>query len=251
MSDRVETGAVEPAYGRFSRRLKAVVIDWIIVALLLVAALFTAVSVGSDRIGRILGFTFVAIWLLYEPLLVSLTGSTVGHYRTNLRVVDNRTHGNVSFLKAVARVTIKTVLGLYPFVTMATTSRHQAVHDLLTRSTVQIRDRSKASTYDYVTERTELQNAMPLVGRRLLVIIVYVVATTCLLFFVMVGLRLAHLISARCLAREQWCSASENALLWGISFGIIGIPVLCIVQGWRGRLYGCRIRHERRIAAGQ
>jgi hypothetical protein len=40
------------------------------------------------------------------------------------------------------------VLGVYSFVTMATTSRRQAVHDLLTQSTVQIRDRSKATSKD-------------------------------------------------------------------------------------------------------
>jgi uncharacterized RDD family membrane protein YckC len=243
---------VEPAYGRFSRRLKAMVIDWIIIVLLLVVALFAAVSVGSDRIGRILGFTFVAVWLLYEPLLVSLTGSTIGHYRTNLRVVDNRTHGNISFIKAVARVIIKGTLGLYSFVTMATTSRHQAVHDLLTQSTVQIRHRFKARSSDYVAARTELLNsAMPSVGRRLLVIIAYVTAAYVLVVFVMAGLKLADLISDRCLARDQWCSAGERAILYGTGLAVIGIPILCLIQGWRGRLFGCRIRHERGIAAGQ
>jgi uncharacterized RDD family membrane protein YckC len=148
MSDRVETEAVAPAYGRFSRRLKAVVIDWMIMISVLVAALFAAVAIHSDRVGRILGITVVSVWLLYEPLLVSITGSTIGHYRTNLRVVDNRTHGNISFMKAVVRVIIKSVLGVYSFVTMATTSRRQAVHDLLTQSTVQIRDRSKATSKD-------------------------------------------------------------------------------------------------------
>jgi uncharacterized RDD family membrane protein YckC len=55
MSDRVETEAVAPAYGRFSRRLKAVVIDWMIMISVLVAALFAAVAIHSDRVGRILG----------------------------------------------------------------------------------------------------------------------------------------------------------------------------------------------------
>lgn len=173
VSDHIETGtSIEPAYGRFSRRLKAVVIDSIVIMLLLVTTLLVAVSAGSDRIGRILGFTLVAVWLLYEPLLVSFVGSTIGHYRTNLRVVDNRSHGNISFVKAVVRVFIKSMLGLYSFVTMATTSRHQAVHDLLTGATVQIRDRSKARPHDYVALRAT-PTAMPSVGRRVLVIIGY------------------------------------------------------------------------------
>jgi uncharacterized RDD family membrane protein YckC len=251
MSDRAETDAVEPAYGRFSRRLKAVVIDWMIVVSLLVAALFAAVSIHSDHIGRILGYTVIAVALLYEPLLVSLTGSTIGHYRTNLRVVDNRTHGNISFMKAVVRVIIKAALGLYSFVTMATTSRHQAVHDLLTQSTVQIRDRSKASSKDYVNARTELLNpAMPSRLRRILVIVAYVAATYVLAIVVTGGLILAGLISARCLARDQWCSASDHFIFLGVGFGMIGVAVLCIVQGWRGRLFGCRVRIDRRQDTG-
>ena len=51
--------------------------------LLLVTVLFVAISTDLDRIGRILRFAFL-VWLLYEPLLVSTTGSTVGHYGTNL-----------------------------------------------------------------------------------------------------------------------------------------------------------------------
>jgi uncharacterized RDD family membrane protein YckC len=245
MSDSVGAEAVQPAYGRFSRRLKAVLIDWMIMIAVLVAALFAAVSIHSDHIGRIIGFTVVSVWLLYEPILVSLTGSTIGHYQTNLRVVDNRTHGNISFMKAVARVVIKGLLGIYSFVTMATTSRHQAVHDLLTRSTVQIRDRSNAKSRDYVTVRTELLNpAMPPVWRRILVIIAYVAVVYVLSGVITVGLSRAGLISARCVARVQLCSTSEYSLLLGTGFGMIVIAILCIVQGWRGRLFGCRIAAE-------
>jgi uncharacterized RDD family membrane protein YckC len=251
MSDRTETEAVEPAYGRFSRRLKAVVIDWMIIVSLLVAALFAAVSTHSDQVGRILGFTFIAAWLLYEPLLVSITGSTIGHYRTNLRVVDNRTHGNVSFMKAVARVIIKGALGLYSFVTMATTSRHQAVHDLLTQSTVQIRDRSKARSQDYVAARTELLNpAMPSRARRILVIMAYVVAAYVVSMFVVVAMVQTRLVSPRCIARDQWCSAGAHYIILAVGLSVISIAAFCVIQGWRGRLFGCRVRNDRRQDAG-
>jgi len=52
-------------------------------ALVLVAALFAAIAIASDHVGGILGAAATAVLLLYEPLLVSLTGSTVGHNRTN------------------------------------------------------------------------------------------------------------------------------------------------------------------------
>ena len=81
---------------------------------------------------------------------MALTGSTVGHYLCNLRVVDNKTGGNINFFKAVLRTLLKAVLGWLSFVTMATTRRHQAIHDLATNSTVQIRNAAQAS-------RTSLQ----------------------------------------------------------------------------------------------
>jgi uncharacterized RDD family membrane protein YckC len=212
--------------------------------------LFVAISTNSDRIGRILGFAFIGVWLLYEPLLVSFAGSTIGHYRTNLRVVDNRSHGNISFMKAVVRVVIKGVLGVYSFITMATTSRHQAVHDLLTQSTVQIRDLSKASSHHYVHARTELSNpAMPPAWRRMLVIIAYLAAVFIVAILAMSGIMRARLISNACLTDVR-CSLSDNLVLWGFSLSWVGISVLCIIQGWRGRLFGCRMQVEQMQATG-
>src|SRR5215475_16014199 len=94
------------AYVRFTRRVQAVLVDTIIFMIILAAALAVAVSFASDNIARIVGFTVAATWLFYEPLLVSLTGGTIGHYL----YVDDR-GGNVNFLKAVARVLIKSLLG--------------------------------------------------------------------------------------------------------------------------------------------
>jgi uncharacterized RDD family membrane protein YckC len=245
LSDYVESAPVEPAYGRFSRRIRAVVIDWIIIMLLLVTALFVAISVNSDRIGRILGFTFVGIWLLYEPLLVSAAGSTIGHFRANLRVVDNKTHGNISFVKAVVRVIIKGVLGIYSFITMATTFRHQALHDLLTQSTVQIRDLSRASPHHYLHARIELSNpAMPSAWRRILVIILYLAAVLVVALLVGYGVTRAGLLSNACFTGRR-CSPSENAVQLLRGLCLIVVSILCIIQGWRGRLFGCRIQVER------
>jgi uncharacterized RDD family membrane protein YckC len=241
MTDHAEMALAETAaYGRFSRRLRAFVIDWIIIVLLLVAALFAAVTANSDKIARILGITFVGIWVLYEPLLVSATGSTVGHYLTNLRVVDDRTHGNVGFLKATARLLIKTVLGAYSFITMAVTSRHQAVHDLLTRSTVQVRDRSKASIDDYVAERKELPGlAPPSRTRRILMIVIYLFVAFIIFALALFALETSELVSESCISSGK-CSGAENAATTVIALIWLGASVLLIIQGWRGRLYGCR-----------
>ena len=98
------------AYARFTRRIQGVFIDAIIFMVILAAALLLAVSFASDHVARILGATVVVTWLFYEPLLVSLTGGTIGHYLCNMRVVDDR-GASVSFIEAFARMIIKSLLG--------------------------------------------------------------------------------------------------------------------------------------------
>lgn len=113
--------ATAPRYARFSRRFRGIVLDWMIAMAILFGAVMLASVVQNDNFSRALGVLVIATLLLYEPVLVSFTGSTLGHYFTNLRVVDERSGGNVSFLKACARVAIKGVLGLYSFVILAAT----------------------------------------------------------------------------------------------------------------------------------
>jgi uncharacterized RDD family membrane protein YckC len=103
--------ALAPAYARFMPRLRALYIDAIIMMVVAFGVLFVAVTLRSDNIARVLGFAIVVSWLLYEPLLVSFAGGTIGHRRTNLRVVDDRTQGNVGLLKSFARSIIKALLG--------------------------------------------------------------------------------------------------------------------------------------------
>jgi hypothetical protein len=149
---------------------------------------------------------------------MSIAGSTIGHFRANLRVVDNRTDGNISFVKAVVRVIIKGVLGIYSFITMATTSRHQALHDLLTRSTVQIRDLSKASPHHCVQAHMELSNpTMPSAWRRILGIILYLAAVWVVALLVGYGIRRAGLLSNACFTGGR-CSPSENLT---IGYGVM------------------------------
>src|ERR1700704_6155240 len=124
-----------PRYARFSRRLRGMMLDWAITLIVMFGAVLVAVTVGSDNFSRALGILVVIALLLYEPVLVSFTGGTLGHYFSNLRVVDDR-GGNVSFLKACARMVVKGLLGWYSFVILMATRRNQAIHDLITRSTV-------------------------------------------------------------------------------------------------------------------
>jgi uncharacterized RDD family membrane protein YckC len=240
VQDSAQGGAGQPGYARFMPRLRALYIDAIIIMVVAFGVLFVAVTLRSDNIARVLGFTIVVSWLLYEPLLVSFAGGTIGHRRTNLRVVDDRTQGNVGFLKSFARTIIKAALGWVSFITMLTTRRSQAMHDLLTRSTVQVRDLALAGPKLYVHERRDFAPAvMPSRTRRALVIGAYVAGSFVLCSLLIILLVENDFISDRCISADQ-CSQREGIMMGGLSVAWIIACVLCAGFGWRGRLFGCR-----------
>jgi uncharacterized RDD family membrane protein YckC len=233
-----------PKYARFSRRFRGIVIDWMIAMAILFGALMLASEVRNDNFSRVLGILVISTLLLYEPVLVSSTGSTLGHYFTNLRVVDERSGGNVSFLKACARVAIKGVLGLYSFVILAATRRNQAVHDLLTRSTVRVRDPAKASPGQYVSESSDPSGInLPSRWRRVTVICAYVVLMFVVYLAVMMGLNAAGVMSDACVSSVNRCSAGERLFDTAAAVLVLLLMALIIARGWKGRLFGARKAH--------
>jgi hypothetical protein len=234
------TAAPTPLYARFSRRLRGIVVDWIIATTVIFGAVFAAVTMANDNFSRALGLVVIVALLLYEPVLVSFTGGTLGHYSTNLRVVDDRSGGNVSFLKACARLVIKGVLGWYSFVILAATRRNQAVHDLLTRSTVQIRDPVRARPGQYITERVELAaSGMPSWMRRIVAICLYL-----LLLFVVFVVALNMVVATGWLSRsclnEGYCSGGERVISLAPNVALLVMIAAVIALGWRGKLFGAR-----------
>jgi uncharacterized RDD family membrane protein YckC len=239
-SDAVVCPMPVPRYARFSRRLRAMLFDWIIALIAIYGALLLAASVGNDNFSRALGIPLIVALALYEPILVSRIGGTLGHYFNNLRVVDERNGGNIGFLKACARVVIKGSLGLYSFVILAATRRNQAVHDLLTGSTVQIRDPAKALPGQYMIERSELAaTGMPSPRRRLAVICGYLLLTAIVYLLITRGIIAAGVISDGCLDRNV-CSAGDRILSLNLGLTLLAASAACIVLGWRGRLVGAR-----------
>ena len=147
-------GASLPLYATFPRRLNAISVDTVV--LVLFSVLIFTVASYLERVD-VVRITLVIAWwavlLLYEPVLVWRWGGTVGHRAMNLRVVDNRSEGNVSLLKALARFVIKGLLGIFSFLTMNFSRRHQAVHDIVTQSSVRVRDATKARPEHYTLGR--------------------------------------------------------------------------------------------------
>ncbi len=211
-------------------------LDWIITAAAIAAALLATASSGNDEVSRVVGWAVVFMLLLYEPILVSAAGGTLGHIFTNLRVVDDRNGGNVSFLKACVRFVIKGLLGWYSFVVLSATRRNQAIHDLMTRSTVQIRDPAKALPGQYVTERGGLADlSMPSWWRRSAVIGGYLLLT-----YIVGGVAVFGSMSRSCLNNDSSCSSGERIINVGISLALLFMTAAIIGLGWQGRLFGAR-----------
>lgn len=230
----------QPLYARFSRRLRGMFIDWALTLVVIFGSLTVAAALRNDGASRALGVAAVAVLILYEPVLVSRTGGTIGHHLTNLRVVDEATRGNVSFLKAVARVVVKGLLGWYSFLAMAFTRRNQAVHDLVTGSTVQIRDPAKVAPGQFITERTDLAQAdMPSAWRRIAVILAYLLLTGAIYLGIEHVIIQSGWVSVECVETDV-CTVAENVITIALGGGFLVTCVACAILGWRAKLFGAR-----------
>jgi uncharacterized RDD family membrane protein YckC len=138
-------------YATFPRRANALTVDGALLICLLFLLLVLPSSLGVARLPqRVLAYSYFAVLFLYDPLLVVFCGGTLGHRWLNLRVVDDQTSGNLSFGTAFVRHWAKLLLGAFSFLSMSFTGRHLALHDMLSRSSVQIRDVRAAKRLHYV-----------------------------------------------------------------------------------------------------
>jgi uncharacterized RDD family membrane protein YckC len=228
-------------YARFSRRFWALALDsavYVVSIVLLIVLLETVHGArGGARVAALLWFCFLC---LYEPVLVWRRGATLGHMAANIRVVDLRTGGNPTFLRALARFWLKAFVGLLAFAFMGTTRRHQALHDLAAGTTVEISDPAKALPQHFVEERGPMPTAgLPSRARRVAVILAYSVVS-----WLVLGVALVATESTQCLERNSACTPQERFLEDALSLLFIGLLAACIILGWTGRLLGARRTHR-------
>lgn len=223
----------DEAFGSFFARFRAIGFDCAVVV-----AMLMAIIIGGDLF-RIAGAgrLGVAAMILYEPLQTWRYGGTLGHRWANLRVAAERTGANPGLPTAVLRFVAKVVLGLPSFIFMAVTRRHQALHDLLARTTVRIRNVDRAGPGDVAWERAEVETAsvvMPSKARRLVVIAAYLA-----LSFVLMGIAAAATVSEACITNDV-CTRRDDRAFATIGLVWLSLVALAVVLGWSGRLWGAR-----------
>lgn len=120
--------------GIFSR-VKATIIDSVIIIVLMLAAtdVFSNLENVPDYAKIIV---FVGIFVLYDPLMVSVFGATIGH-RLNKLKVQGLDHGKkINLGLAIVRFLIKSSLGWVSLVTVNKNALRQAIHDTAVKSIV-------------------------------------------------------------------------------------------------------------------
>lgn len=229
-------------YAKLAVRVRAAVYDWMIFILTSVVVISLAKSSNSEATAKAIGIIAGVLVVLYEPVMVWAKGGTLGHIACNLRVVDDSTLGNPSLLKATMRFAIKAVLGWYSFVTIMASRRLRAIHDVLTDSTVQIRNVDHAKAYDFAGETPDPHGKKPLsVMKCTLAIVIYSIISFIFLGLGAQLLETFHLVSNRCINNNQ-CSLGEHLIFTAIGLGWLASLIVIIGLGWRGRLFGFRAR---------
>jgi uncharacterized RDD family membrane protein YckC len=226
----------EVFYPRLVRRVRAHLIDEMVV-LAVVAAWLALLPwmQGWSPAQRIL--VLIGLLLLAEPCLVSWTGGTIGHHVMRLRVRDAHTERNLGLVRATLRALLRLMLGWLSLLFIVFTRRRQALHDVLLNSVVVIGRPKGLPAYDLIAAlpfHLERAAGMPSRWRRMLIVLVYLLAAT-----VAVSATAGHLISSQCSSNDV-CTHAEEIAQAVLGWAWLAAVVVIVVLGVRGRLWGAR-----------
>lgn len=223
-------------YPRLLRRLRAGAIDGIIVSVTSVSlVIFISMLNGPGFYSAMVGG---CILFLSEPLLISLTGGTLGQHLMGLRVVNKHSLKNINLIISFIRYFLKILFSVFSIISIFITRQHQAVHDVFVGSTVILKAPQIMPSFEALTERQTQQPgyAYPSTTRRASVIIFYN-----LMLLIFLGAASTYFLSEQC-NLDDHCSDVENmiaSILFIVWF--IGMSI-SIRLGWKGLLYGGRRR---------
>lgn len=224
-----------PAYSRLSRRMRAFLYDGLVLGLMFFFVVFLVSNADIDKPlveSLVTAFTILSI----EPLFVTLTGSSIGHHLAGLRVRRASSDAKLGLARSYLRFLIKIPLGLASFLSVQTTRRHQAIHDLVSDSIVVLKTTSRVEPHEVLPERKTVSeyHVYPSKLRRCLVVFLYVAVST-----VVLGALSTLAYSDVCLNGGQ-CSNSDTVVDLGVSI-IWWVMLFSVVNlGWRGELHGAR-----------
>ena len=221
-------------FPRLSRRLQTAAFDGVFLGFVWLISLSVLSAYGIT--GKKALVTATGLSLSLEPLLVSITGGSIGHHLLGLRVRRLAEDKKINLFAAALRYIIKTVFGAFSALTITTSRQRRAVHDFISGSVVVSKYANAPDSLQGLAIQKADANlyACPPKWRRLLLMAVYTVFFT----FAM-GLVQSALISEACLLSNR-CGSSERAAVR--AFSVLWIIALFIIvsQCWSGNWFGCR-----------
>ncbi len=222
-------------YTRISRRIKAFLIDIIALTFIFFLTLFliTQINITNPTIESLIIILLVGS---IEPLCVSITGSSIGHHLVGLKVRQVNADSKLNISQSYLRFLAKLPFGLLSFISVLTTRKHQALHDLISRSIVVHKNCTTVLPYEIISERIlDTENYIYPSGlKRVLVTLGHFI-----LFYALYMAAFLFLINSQCL-HGKYCSNVDSSLALLFS-GIFWIGLFVIVGlGWQARLFGCR-----------
>ncbi len=127
---------MEDKYAQIFTRVKAAAIDGIVIIVLMYSA--TEILNLFEGVPNYIRISiFISIFLVYEPILISFFGATVGHFFSDIVVKrDNNEQKNVLFPKAMIRFICKFCLGWISLLTVSGNEKRKAIHDHIGGSVV-------------------------------------------------------------------------------------------------------------------
>ena len=126
----------EVTYGKLLSRIKAVVIDIIVIGGLglLTTSVFSKFESAPDWTRL---FAFILVFILYDPLFTSFAGGTIGHLFVGLRVRKSSDETRKILLPvAILRFLVKAFLGWISLITVSGNKKNKAIHDAVAGSVV-------------------------------------------------------------------------------------------------------------------
>lgn len=124
---------MEEKYPQLTDRIQSTLID----TLLIIALMFLFANIldrMQDPPDWIRITMFAGVWLVYEPLCTTL-GCTLGNYLKGIRVRRvNDISKRINIFQALFRYITKVLLGWISFLTISTTPKRRAIHDIVAGS---------------------------------------------------------------------------------------------------------------------
>ncbi len=115
-------------YPGLMKRIIAMLLDSVAFGVLLLTLIITSIELGltDNTLAMVL---VISPLFLFEPLFVSLTGGSLGHHYTGIKVTDGKTGGNLNLYKSILRTLFKLPLGAFSFLSMWITQKHGSTSD--------------------------------------------------------------------------------------------------------------------------